>query len=407
MLIVPEMMDGMVLNGFNVYRVADNDKRTIYSTADSGSHDWVQGGASGYVLWSSDGEYVEYDVRANGNQSWNRTIKIIHINTSSIKYSMVNMTAGNNKKILFGEYAIEGNKLYKVSDINTLINTMQVSLPSTYELNRYYSISNFIFVDRISAIDVYRLEDNELELMETITTNNTQKNQGYSYGDGYTPNTQAYTYCCPGTGYFYTNTNGKIFGFLEGVHGQLIGLTKSGVTYYNGYDATATSNDMISSKVAYNSTGKIIGTIPNNGALSYTPTTSQQNIANGYHSGSTIAAVTSAIDANIASNNIKTGVTILGVAGALANCYTFSTVVEMEAFTPSEDTYAIVYGTTYIGTYRYDNNAWTQIGDSTEEQQIMDVLNQVTDTTDQYEGAGGTDVQINAVLDSILGNGGN
>lgn len=82
----------------------------------------------------------------------------------------------------------------------------------------------------------------------------------------------------------------------------------------------------------------------------------------------------------------------------------FATIEEMEAYeNPSEDQYAIVYGTTYIGTYRYDNNNWIQIGDSTQEQEIMDVLNDVINTTDQYEGKGGTDEQINSVLDDILG----
>ena len=57
--------------------------------------------------------------------------------------------------------------------------------------------------------------------------------------------------------------------------------------------------------------------MPNNGALSYTPTTSQQSIPAGYTSGGTISAVTSAIDSNITQANIRSGVTILGVQGNL------------------------------------------------------------------------------------------
>ena len=83
---------------------------------------------------------------------------------------------------------------------------------------------------------------------------------------------------------------------------------------------------------------------------------------------------------------------------------TFSTVEEMHEHTDlAEDTFAIVYGTSYIGTYRLDNGTWTQIGDSTEEQQIMNVLNDVVASTEQYEGTGGTDEEINEVFDNILG----
>lgn len=55
-------------------------------------------------------------------------------------------------------------------------------------------------------------------------------------------------------------------------------------------DATATANDIVINKTAYANEGKIIGTMPNNGALNYTPSTEQQTIPAGYTSGGTIAA---------------------------------------------------------------------------------------------------------------------
>ena len=104
-------------------------------------------------------------------------------------------------------------------------------------------------------------------------------------------------------------------------------------------------------------------------------------------------------------SNIKSGVTIFGITGNIPrNLFTYSTVAEMNASSSHhEDDFAVVYGTTYVGTYRYDGGEWTQIGDSTQEQEIMDVLNEILLPVEQYEGAGGTDAQISAVLDDILG----
>lgn len=104
----------------------------------------------------------------------------------------------------------------------------------------------------------------------------------------------------------------------------------------------------------------------------------------------------------IIPSNIRATVTVLGITGQAPT--TFSTIEEMNEHTDlPEDTYAIVYGTTYLGTYRLDKGVWTQIGDSSQGQQIMDALNEVTATSDQYEGDGGTDEEINEVLNTILG----
>lgn len=86
-------------------------------------------------------------------------------------------------------------------------------------------------------------------------------------------------------------------------------------TLYNTDDTNASAENILNSKIAYGSSGKITGTMPNNGALNYTPTTSLQSIPAGYTSGGTISAVTSAIDSNIRAENIKSGVTILGTEG--------------------------------------------------------------------------------------------
>lgn len=118
-------------------------------------------------------------------------------------------------------------------------------------------------------------------------------------------------------------------------------------------DTTATATDLLVGKTAYSKNEIITGTMPNNGALNYTPSTSQQTIPAGYTSGGTISAVTSAIDNNIQANNIKKDIEILGVTGTYegsgggsGDVKLFETVEQMQADTnPQDEDLAIVYNT--------------------------------------------------------------
>lgn len=116
----------------------------------------------------------------------------------------------------------------------------------------------------------------------------------------------------------------------------------------------------------------------------------------------TVAGVSPSIDSNIIPSNIKAGATILGVSGTAP--LTFATVEELNAHTNlAENTLAIVYGTSYVGTYKLDSGVWTQIGDTTEELEIFEDLAETMGYQDEYEGTGGTDEEINTVLDEIIG----
>ena len=77
---------------------------------------------------------------------------------------------------------------------------------------------------------------------------------------------------------------------------------------------SSTNNVLIGNKY-FDGNRVLEGSMPNNGAMNITPSTSEQSIPAGYTSGGTIGAVTSSIDSNIQAENIKAGVTILGVTG--------------------------------------------------------------------------------------------
>lgn len=81
-------------------------------------------------------------------------------------------------------------------------------------------------------------------------------------------------------------------------------------------DATATPGDILSPKTAYTASGKVTGVIPSLPAQTITPGTADQTIANGqYLSGTqTIQG-----DSNLVSANIRQGISIFGVDGAMTS----------------------------------------------------------------------------------------
>ena len=98
----------------------------------------------------------------------------------------------------------------------------------------------------------------------------------------------------------------------------VIGFRYNGLPYTYNNPAVVNTENILQGYQTYNdSLAPVIGTMPNNGALNYTPSTSQQIIPAGYTSGGTIAAVTSSIDSDIVAGNIKKDVEILGVTGTL------------------------------------------------------------------------------------------
>lgn len=88
-------------------------------------------------------------------------------------------------------------------------------------------------------------------------------------------------------------------------------------------DATAGTGEMLSGKAAYVNGTKVTGNMTNRGAVTITPGTTNQAIPAGYHNGSGKVAG----DTNLTAGNIKSGVSIFGVAGNLD-----AAVSHMESF---------------------------------------------------------------------------
>lgn len=88
----------------------------------------------------------------------------------------------------------------------------------------------------------------------------------------------------------------------------------------NTQDATATDAEILSGKTAYNKGNKITGAMKNNGAVSGTISakSGKYTVPQGYHDGSGTVQIAATEQAKIIPNNIREGVTVLGVTGTMS-----------------------------------------------------------------------------------------
>ena len=84
-------------------------------------------------------------------------------------------------------------------------------------------------------------------------------------------------------------------------------------------DANASASELLYGQSAYVNGVKLVGSMPNNGGNNVTVTgTSGTTIPAGYYDGSGKAVIDSTSATNLVANNIRQGVTILGVEGTMS-----------------------------------------------------------------------------------------
>lgn len=100
-----------------------------------------------------------------------------------------------------------------------------------------------------------------------------------------------------------------------------VDIPKSGsgtAKFYDTASANITSADVLTGKTGYGANGEVQGGMANNGSTSGTISTKAGTVSipSGYTSGGTVA-ISSTEQSKIIAGNIKSGVTLLGVAGSL------------------------------------------------------------------------------------------
>lgn len=112
-------------------------------------------------------------------------------------------------------------------------------------------------------------------------------------------------------------------------------------------DADAVAAEILATKTAYVNGTKRTGTMPNNGAVAGTISTKagQYTVPQGYHDGSGKVGIDATEQAKIIPENIRQGITILGVEGSMSG--TEDVTAEAVTATPSTSQQIITPSTGY------------------------------------------------------------
>ena len=110
----------------------------------------------------------------------------------------------------------------------------------------------------------------------------------------------------------------------------------------NTQDATATDAEILYGKTAYNKAAKVTGKMKNNGAVAGKISTKdgKYTVPQGYHDGSGTVQIDSTEQAKLIPENIREGVTVLGVQGIMSGLG--DEKKQQKTVTPTKDGFTVL-----------------------------------------------------------------
>ena len=142
---------------------------------------------------------------------------------------------------------------------------------------------------------------------------------------------------------------------------DMSGAPKSGTCSYDSDTSndTAAVSEILATKTAHARGVLLTGTMANNGAVNGTISTKSESytVPQGYHDGSGTVSISSAEQAKIIPDNIRDGVTILGVAGSMSGSE--GVVAQSKTVTPTFSSQSVTPDTGYTHLASVTVNAIT------------------------------------------------
>ena len=180
------------------------------------------------------------------------------------------------------KYMIYDNAFYKITDTTSVKNMFSKKVfvselgVTSSGIISFSENDTYIIVPTSQTLYVFKIEDDNIAIVQNFPIAFVESKPLYSAYNFLVKDNTSSTYHL-----LYCNKNQQ----------ALVAMKRDEQDYFSTYDATAIESEILYGKIAYGQTGKVQGTMPNNGALTYIPSEQEQTIPLGYTSGGTVKAI--------------------------------------------------------------------------------------------------------------------
>lgn len=245
-------------------------------TETSGSINWVTTDRMNSV----EGPWTSYPFQQIGDGD----VIVVGKNVVSVDILAMTMQVESSEPFFIShnlKYMIYNNAFYKITDTTSVKNMFSKKVfvselgVTSSGIISFSEDDTYIIVPTSQTLYIFKIEDDNIARVQNFPITFTESKPSYN----------AYNFLVK------DNTSGTYhLLYCDKNQQALVAMKRDEQDYFSTYDATAIESEILYGKTAYGQTGKIQGSMPNNGELNYNVSTSEQTIPAGYTSGGTVAA---------------------------------------------------------------------------------------------------------------------